>query len=86
VALIERAFREKIVLVGVTLPPDTVEETEISLDELALLVDTAGADEVPVRSGARRPIRRPTWARARRRSCARSRWPPTATPWCSTTS
>ena len=45
-ALIERAFREKIVLVGVTLPPDTVEETEISLDELALLVDTAGADEV----------------------------------------
>jgi GTP-binding protein HflX len=46
VALIERAFREKIVLVGVTIPPDTVEETENSLDELALLVDTAGADEV----------------------------------------
>jgi GTPase len=45
-ALIERTFREKIVLVGVTVRPDTVEETEISLDELALLVDTAGADEV----------------------------------------
>ena len=45
-ALIERAFREKIVLVGVTIPPDTVEETENSVDELALLVDTAGADEV----------------------------------------
>jgi GTPase len=45
-ALIERTFREKIVLVGVTLRPDTVEETENSLDELALLIDTAGADEV----------------------------------------
>jgi GTP-binding protein HflX len=45
-ALIERTFREKIVLVGVTVRPDTLEETEISLDELALLVDTAGADEV----------------------------------------
>ena len=45
-ALIERAFREKIVLVGVTLPPDSTEDTENSLDELALLVDTAGADEV----------------------------------------
>ena len=45
-ALIERAFREKIVLVGVTIPPETVEETENSVDELSLLVDTAGADEV----------------------------------------
>jgi GTPase len=45
-ALIERAFREKIVLVGVSIPPETVEETEASVDELALLVDTAGADEV----------------------------------------
>ena len=45
-ALIERTFREKIVLVGVTLRPDTVEETENSIDELALLIDTAGADEV----------------------------------------
>jgi len=46
VALIERALREKIVLVGVSIPPETMEETEASVDELALLVDTAGADEV----------------------------------------
>jgi GTP-binding protein HflX len=46
VALIERSFREKIVLVGVTIPPETTDDTENSLDELALLVDTAGADEV----------------------------------------
>ena len=45
-ALIERAFREKIVLVGVSVPPETMEETEASVDELALLIDTAGADEV----------------------------------------
>jgi GTP-binding protein HflX len=44
-SLIERAFREKIVLVGVTVPPASDEETERHLDELALLVDTAGADE-----------------------------------------
>jgi GTP-binding protein HflX len=44
--LIERAFRERIVLVGVTIPPKTVDETEAHLDELALLVDTAGADVV----------------------------------------
>jgi GTP-binding protein HflX len=44
-SLIERAFREKIVLVGVTVPPTSDEETEQHLDELALLVDTAGADE-----------------------------------------
>ena len=45
-SLIERTFREKIVLVGVTLPPATAEDTEAGLDELSLLVDTAGADEV----------------------------------------
>ncbi len=44
--LIERSFRERIVLVGLTVPPRTDEETEASLDELALLIDTAGADEV----------------------------------------
>ena len=44
--LIDRSFRERIVLVGVTMPPETNEETEASLDELSLLVDTAGADEV----------------------------------------
>ena len=45
-SLIERGFREKIVLVGVTVPPASEEQTERHLDELALLVDTAGADEV----------------------------------------
>ena len=44
--LIERAFREKIVLVGVQFPGVTSEELERQLDELALLVDTAGADVV----------------------------------------
>lgn len=42
--LIERTFRERIILVGVTLDGSDVETTEASLDELALLVDTAGAD------------------------------------------
>ena len=44
--LIDRAVRERIVLVGVTLPGADEEQTEASLDELSLLVDTAGADEV----------------------------------------
>ena len=43
--LIERTKREQIVLVGVTLPGSTDSETDASLDELALLIDTAGADE-----------------------------------------
>ena len=41
--LISRERPERIVLVGVTLPPGRVEETEAGLDELALLVETAGA-------------------------------------------
>lgn len=45
-SLIDRSFREKIVLVGVTLPPETTEETEESLDELSALIETAGAEEV----------------------------------------
>jgi GTP-binding protein HflX len=44
-SLIERAIRERIVLVGVTIPPEDDDDTEASLDELALLIDTAGADE-----------------------------------------
>src|SRR6266480_3061550 len=44
-SLIERSFRERIVMVGVALPPTGVAEAEASMDELALLVDTAGADE-----------------------------------------
>ena len=43
--LISRETRERIVLVGVTLDGTTDTETEESLDELALLIDTAGAIE-----------------------------------------
>jgi GTP-binding protein HflX len=44
--LIDRSFREKIVLVGVLFPGATQESLDQQLDELALLVDTAGADVV----------------------------------------
>ena len=44
--LIDRTVREKIVLVAVALPGDDDDAVDASLDELALLVDTAGADEV----------------------------------------
>ena len=42
--LITREFRERIVLVGVVFPGVDPEAVEANLDELALLVDTAGAD------------------------------------------
>lgn len=44
--LISREFRERIVIVGVTLPGQSEETTDANLDELELLVDTAGADVV----------------------------------------
>jgi len=44
-ALIERHRRETVVLVGVAIPPASVAEAEASLEELAALADTAGADE-----------------------------------------
>ncbi len=44
--LIERRFRERIVLVGVVTRPRGLGEVEASLDELSLLIGTAGADEV----------------------------------------
>lgn len=44
--LIDRSFRERIVLVGVVLRGSDPETVEANLDELALLVDTAGADVV----------------------------------------
>jgi len=44
--LIDRAFRERIILVGVTRPGRDASATDASLDELSLLVDTAGADTV----------------------------------------
>ena len=51
--LIERTFRERIILVGVIRSGASEEETDQSLDELAQLVDTAGADAV-ARSTQRR--------------------------------
>jgi len=45
-ALIERSFRERIILVGVILPGRTEDDVEAHLDELAQLIDTAGADVV----------------------------------------
>ena len=44
--LIDRAFRERIVLVAVIRPGRDASATDASLDELSLLVDTAGADAV----------------------------------------
>ena len=43
---IDRTFRERIVLAGVTLGRADAEATDASMDELARLVDTAGADPV----------------------------------------
>jgi len=45
-AFIDRTFRERIVLVGVSLADGSPEETDAALDELTALVDTAGADAV----------------------------------------
>jgi GTP-binding protein HflX len=41
---LERSFRERIVTVGMVRPGSSVEQVEASLDELDLLLDTAGAD------------------------------------------
>lgn len=45
-AFIERAFRERIILVGVQHEGQRPDDVDAGLDELALLVDTAGADAV----------------------------------------
>ncbi len=45
-AFIERTFRERILLVGVQFPGATAADVDEALDELALLVDTAGADPI----------------------------------------
>jgi GTP-binding protein HflX len=58
--LIERSKRERIVIVGVTLPGSTDDDTEAGLDELELLVDTAGADVV-ARLTQRRDAPDHTW-------------------------
>ncbi len=43
---LDRSFRERIVIVGVTRDGHDTQDTEASLDELELLIDTAGADAV----------------------------------------
>lgn len=58
--LIERTFRERIVLVGVTLHGQSDEDTEEGLDELSLLIDTAGADEA-ARVTQRRDVPDSAW-------------------------
>ena len=58
--LIDRTVRERIVLVGVTLPDACDGDTDASLDELALLIDTAGANEVG-RVAQRREAPDHTW-------------------------
>ncbi|RLE23469.1 MAG: GTPase HflX [Actinobacteria bacterium] len=44
--LIDRSITEKIILVAVAVPGDADEDVEASLNELSLLINTAGADEV----------------------------------------
>ena len=44
--LIERTKRERIVLVGVTMPGRTDDDTEAGLDELALLIDTLNPERI----------------------------------------
>ena len=86
-AFIERTFRERIVLVGVTLAGGDVERTDADLDELELLVDTAGADVV-ARVEQRRASPDPATYVGKGKA-RRSAGPPrrsTATPSCSTTS
>ena len=88
VALIERAFREKIVLVGRDHPARDGRGHRA----IGRRAGPAGRHgRAPTRSAAStsaasRPTRPPTSARARPRSCASWRWPPTATRSCSTTS
>jgi GTP-binding protein HflX len=44
--LIDRSFRERIILVGVAFPGSSLESVDEAMDELAQLVDSAGADVV----------------------------------------
>ena len=85
--LIERSFREKIILVGVAIPPATVEETEAHLDELALLVDTAGADVVErVVQRRDRPDPATYVGKGKAEELRHLSIEADSTPWCSTTS
>ncbi len=58
--LIDRSIREKIVLVGVALGSQSLDDAEVGLDELALLVETAGAEALG-RVLQRRDVPDATW-------------------------
>jgi GTPase len=58
--LIDRSIREKIVLVGVALGSQSLDDAEVGLDELALLVETAGAEALG-RVLQRREVPDATW-------------------------
>ena len=84
--LIDRAFRERIVLAGVTLDSGEDGTTQASLEELARLVDTAGADTVArVIQKRDRPDRATYVGRGRPMRSARCPKIMTPTPSCSTT-
>jgi diaminopimelate epimerase len=84
--LIERSIREKIVLVGVTLPPDTDDDTEAGLDELALWSTPPGPTRWPGRAAPCRPDPPTFIGKGKAEELRELAWPPTATRWCSTTS
>ena len=85
--LIERTFRERIILVGVVFPGLTAERVDEQLDELAQLVDSAGADVVGrVVQRRERPDPATFVGAARRRRSPRSARASMPTPWSSTTS
>ena len=85
-AFIERTFRESIVLVGVSVPRPR-RRRRGALDELALLVDTAGADEVGrVVQRRDRPDPATYIGKGKVEEIARCAGRSTATPSCSTTS
>jgi GTP-binding protein HflX len=77
---------EQIVLVGVTPPGTSDGDTDASLDELALLIDTAALTSRSLVQRRDHPDH--TWFIGKGKvdeleTCA---WQSTPTPWCSTTS
>ncbi len=71
---------ERVVLVGVWTEGSAA-DADASMAELAALAETAGSEVLEgLSSAATSRTRRPTSARVRRRSCARSCWPPVPTP------
>ena len=87
-SLIERSFREKIVLVGrhAAAGHRRGHRGRARRALRARRHRRRRRGRAASCSAAPRPIRPPTSARARPRSCASWRWRPTATPSCSTTS